>query len=191
LFNYARHFVLLGSFAAALAIAGPRGLAGIGAQFALYGALHATALALSLMGGARLSPGRSLSLVAGAAILALATARLGVFGLHAVSGLGGSAGPFAILAACAGLGALAYGALIRAVLANACNALGRLRMKSLVATSLGCVAATSMSFAASRGLYASGVLWVVAPWWFAFSGGLWCTADHESRYAHPTSKPIR
>lgn len=171
---------MLGSFAAALAIAGPRGLAGIGAQFALYGALHATALALSLSGGARLSSGRTLSLVAGAAILALATARLGIFGLHAVSVLGGSAGPFAILAACAGLGALAYGGLIRAVLTDPPEAARRSRMKSLVATSLGCAAATSVSFAAGRGLHASGVLWVVAPWWFAFSGGLWCAAAEES-----------
>jgi hypothetical protein len=155
-------------------------LAGIGAQFALYGALHATALTLSVVAGARPSRGRRLLFVAGAAILALATARLGIFGLRAEGAIGGSSGPAAILAACAGLGALAYGALIRAVLKNRAEAARRPKMKPLIGTSLACAAATLVSFAASRGLHASGVLWLVTPWWFAFSGGLWCAAAQES-----------
>lgn len=186
MFNYPRHFVLLGLFTAALAIAGPRSLTGIGGRFALYGALHAAALALSVAGRAQPSPTRRLGFVAAAALLALATARLGLFGMRAASVLGGSGGPFAILAACAALGALAYGALIRVVLTNPRNAGQRFWVKPLMVSSIGCAAATSLSLAVSRGLHTAGVLWLVAPWWFAFSGGLCLT-----RYAHPRSKSIR
>ena len=70
MFNFARHFGLLGLFTAALAVAGPRAGPGIGTQFALYGALHAAAVTLSPADGARPSPGRRLLFVAVAAILA-------------------------------------------------------------------------------------------------------------------------
>ena len=172
--NYARHFGLLGCFTAALAIAGPHaGAGGIGSQFALYGALHAAALALSIGGGAGLAAGRRLLFVALAAILALSTARLGLLGLHVVGGGGGSAGPLAVLAVCASLGALAYGVLIRAVLVTSGGIGAGLSSRSLAAITLGCAAATPASFAVGRELHAAGILWLVAAWWFAFSGGLW------------------
>jgi hypothetical protein len=173
LLNYARHFGLLGCFTAALAVAGPRaGPGAIAFQFALYGALHAAALALSIAGGVTLAAGRRLLFVALAAILALATARLGLLGLHVV-GSAGSAGPLTILAVCASLGALAYGALIRGVLVTPGGIGAGLTFRSLAVTTLGCAAATPASFAVGRELHAAGVLWLVAPWWFAFSGGLW------------------
>jgi hypothetical protein len=181
--NYARHFGLLALFAVALATVGSRAGLGIGARFALYGALHAAALVLSIGAGSGLAPGRRLLFVALAAILALANARLGLFGLHAVSAVGGSSGPLAIVAACAGLGALAYGALISAVLENRRSSLVSFDLSSLAATSLGCAAATSASFAVSRALHAANVVWLAIPWWFAFSGLLW--------YAHLKSKSIR
>jgi hypothetical protein len=187
LFNYARHFGLLGLLMAALAIAGPRaGSGGIGAQFALYGALHAAALALSLVRGARLSAGRRLLFVAVAAILSLSTARLGFVGFHVLGGRGGSAGLLVILAACAGLGALAYGFLIRGVLMNRGDIGGRLSAgpltaRSLGAISLGCAAAASACFAAGRGLHAAGVLWLAGSWWFTFSCGLWLAGRLRGR----------
>jgi hypothetical protein len=186
LLNYARHFGLLGCFTAALAVAGPRvGLGGIGPQFALYGALHASALALSIVGGSRLSAGRRLLFVALAAILALSTARLGLLGLRVVDGGGGSAGPLAILAVCASLGALAYGTLIRGVLVTPGGSGARLSLRALAATSLGCAAATAASFTVGRGLHAAGSLWLVVPWWFAFSGGLRYTAAQGSHKMSP------
>jgi hypothetical protein len=164
--NYARHFGLLALFAISLATVGsPAGL-GIGARFALYGALHAAALVLAIGAGSGLAPGRRLLFVALAAILALANARLGLFGLHAVSAVGASFGPIALVAACAGLGALAYGALINAVLVS-------FDLSSLAAISFGCAAATCASFAISRALHTAGVLWLAIPWWFAFSALLW------------------
>jgi hypothetical protein len=175
--NYARHFGLLALFAVSLATVGsPAGL-GIDARFALYGALHAAALVMAVGSGSGLAPGRRLLFVALAAILALANARLGLFGLHAVSAVGGSIGPLAIVAACAGLGALAYAALINAILANrrAAERSGLVPFdhSSLAATSLGCAAVTTASFAVSRALHSAGVLGLAIPWWFAFSALLW------------------
>jgi len=175
LLHYARHFGLLTLFSAALATPGWRAQLGIADQFALFGALHAAALVLSIRACAGVAAGRRLLFVAIAAMLALATARLGLFGLRALSGAG-SFGPFAVVAVCAGLGALAYGVLISALLANR-----RLDMASgdvaplgaLAVRSLGCALATCASFAVSRALHAVDVLWLTIPWWFVFSGLLW------------------
>lgn len=183
MFNFARHFGLLGLFTAALAVAGPRVGPGIGAQFALYGALHAVALTLAPAGGVRLSPGRRLLFVAVAAILALSTALLGLQGLHQLTGIGGSAD--ALIAVCAGLGAFAYGASIRGVLEAPLGAARRWSSKSIGATSLGCAAVAALSFVACRKFHAASVLWLVAPWWFAFSVGLWYSTAGESHKITP------
>ncbi len=171
--NIARHFGLLALFAAALAAFGtPAGL-GIGARFALYGALHAVALVLSLGPRATPTPGRRFAFIAIAAVLSLATARLGLFGLRELAGAGGSSG-YLVVAGCAALGALAYGVSIGAVLANRASGGAAFDRGSLAARALGCAAATCAAFAVSRALHASGSLWLVLPWWFAFSGLLWC-----------------
>jgi hypothetical protein len=180
LFNYPRHLVLLGSLTAALAIAGPGGSTGIGGRFARYGALPAAALALCIAGGARPSPPRRLFFVAAAAVLSLATARLGLFGMQAARALGGSGGPVAILASCAALGALSYGALIRVVLEDPGHPGARLGTRPLIVISIGCATATALALAVSRGLHTAGILWLVVSWWFAFSGGLWYADASES-----------
>jgi hypothetical protein len=189
-FSFARHFSLLVLFGAILLISGPLGGLGIGARFALIGALHAAALALSIGGAAKRSPFRWLVFVAFAATLAMATARLGLLGLEALGALGGAPALCAVLAASAGLGALAYGALINAFLGTARGApipssgarpaapFGLLPrapfgLLALGVTALGCAAATSLSFAVSRELHAASVLCLAIPWWFALSGGLW------------------
>lgn len=175
--HYARHFSLLALFSLALATPGWRAQLGIAAQFALFGALHAAALVLSIRACAGVAAGRRLLFVAIAAMLALATARLGLLGLRALSGAGGSSGPFAVVAVCAGLGALAYGALIGGFLANGPSLIARgvtpLAVRSLALRALGCAAATGASFAISRALHAIDVLWLTIPWWFVFSGLLW------------------
>jgi hypothetical protein len=178
LLHYARHFGLLALFSAALATPGWRAQLGIAAQFTLFGALHAAALVLSIRSCAGVAAGRRLLFVAIAAMLALATARFGLFGLGALSGAGGWFGPFAIVAVCAGLGALAYGVLISALLANgrldmASGDVAPLGVRSFALLSLGCAVATCASFAVSRALHAVDVLWLTIPWWFVFSGLLW------------------
>lgn len=168
MFNFARHFCLLGLFTAVLAIVGPRAGPGIGAQFALYGALHAAALALSPR-GIPSSPGRRLLFVIVAANLALGTARLGFYGLHRLGAPGASAA--SIIAACAGLGAIAYGAWIRGLFAARLGPVWG--SKSIGATALACAIVTALSAEVCRALHAVGVVWVVAAWWFAFSAGFW------------------
>ena len=116
LFNFARHFGLLGLFTAALAVAGPRAGPGIGAQFALYGALHAAAVTLSL------ATARGLHRAAGSCSWHRRDTRPidgvpGLRGLHRLSRLELGVSAVAIIAACAGLGALAYGVSIRGILA--------------------------------------------------------------------------
>ena len=109
-------------------------------------------------------------------MLALATARLGLFGLRALSGAGGAFGPLAVVAVCAGLGALAYGALISGFLANGRSAIAPGELAPLASPArapLGCAAATGATFALSRALHAVDVLWLTIPWWFVFSGLLW------------------
>jgi hypothetical protein len=178
LLHYARHFGLLTLFSAALATPGWRAQLGIAAQFALFGALHAAALVLSIRACAGVAAGRRLLFVALAAMLALATARFGLFGLRALSGAGGWFGPFVVVTVCAGLGALAYGELISGFLANgrsvmAPGGVAPLAVRSLALRSLGCAAATCASFAIGRALHAIDVLWLTIPWWFVFSGLLW------------------
>jgi hypothetical protein len=175
LLHYARHFGLLGCFTVAIAVAGPRaGPGGIASQFALYGALHAAALVLSIVGASSPSTGRRILFVALAGILALSTARLGLLlALGVVGGGRGSAGPLAILAACASLGALAYGLLIRGVLATPGGIGAGLSSRALAVTALGCAAAAPASVTVGRELHAAGVLWLVIPWWYVFSCGLW------------------
>jgi hypothetical protein len=173
MFYQARHFALLALFAAAAATLGSHADLGIAGQFALYGALHAAALVLSVPASAGLAPGRRLLFVAVAAMLALLTARLGLFGLRALSGVGGSWGPYAVVGACAGLGALAYGASIGAVLANGRSGVASFDVSSLAAITLSCAAATCAAFAVIRALHAVDAFWLAIPWWFAFSGLLW------------------
>lgn len=163
--NYARHFGLLALLSFTLAIGRSRTGLGLGADFALYGALHAASLVLSLRASAGCAPGRRLLFVAMAAMLAGSNGRLGLFGLHAASGAGGSFGLFLVVALCAALGALAYGVLIRMVLK-----LTFVDPPSLAAISCGCAAAALASVAVSRALHGAGVLWLVIPWWFGFSG---------------------
>jgi hypothetical protein len=164
--DYARHFGLLALLCAGFAIAPKHAGLGIGAQFALFGALHAAALVLSIRPAAGCVPARRILIVALAAVLALGNARLGLLGLQAASQVVGPFGPLAVVAACAALGALAYALLISA-------SMERIECAALAAISLGCAAATASSFAVARAVHGAGVLWLVIPWWLAFSALLW------------------
>ena len=174
--DYARHFGLLCVFAAAVAIARPDRLSsGIGSEFALYGALHACALALSIGWGSARSLRRMVLLVAGGAILAMATARLGLYGLRTIGGHT-EAGPAIVVAAAAALGAFAYGTLIRSVRAGPSP-------RALVAISCACAAAAVVALEICRRLQSANALWLVFPWWFVFSAGLCCAARVPPRPA--------
>jgi hypothetical protein len=171
-FNHARHVALLGSLTAALVIAGPRAGSGISLDFALFGALHAIVLALSVEPGAGISALRRAGFVAASALLAWVIARLALLGWRAAAGLGESATPFILLAAASGLGAVAYGLSIRRLLANFSWA-GGSAVKWLGAAAFGCAAGVLAGFALARAFHGAALSWLAIPWWLAFSGTLW------------------
>lgn len=159
MFDGVRHFALLVGLAAALVLAGaPRGATA--PQFALYGALHAAALACSVR--ARPSIARGLLFSAAAALLSVLVAWLGLLTLRA------ALAPVAAVVFGAGaLGALAYGGLIRRCLAP------RLGARLLPAIALGAAGAALGAFELCRRVHAASGLWLALAWWFALSAGLW------------------
>jgi len=171
-FNLTRHFLLLGAFAIALEIAGPRPGSGIVVDFACFGALHATALALSIGAGAGISPLRRFGFIPAAGLLAGLNAQLALFGGRAAATFAVSAAPVAILALSAGFGALGYAILVRLLLIDSASRGGSTGGPRLAAAVLGCAAATTAGFILARELHQTGLIWLAAPWWFAFSGSL-------------------
>ena len=110
--HYARHFTLLVCIAALLIVTSRwRVSPGAAYSFAIYGALHASVLAASLRDRQPLV--RQILFVAIAALLCMLTARLGLYGMRFAGKLPSFAGPWLLLAAVSGVGALSYGILIR------------------------------------------------------------------------------
>ena len=182
-FNHARHVVLLGSLAAALIIAGPRAGSGIALDFALFGVLHASVLALSVVTGDGISPLRRTGFVAASALVAWIVARLALLGWRAAGGLGGSATPFVLVAAASALGALAYALSIRLFLAKRPWA-GASGMKWLGAAAFGSATAAMAGLGLARTFHGAALSWLAIPWWLAFSSILWCV-DADPLRRHP------
>jgi hypothetical protein len=168
--HYARHFTLLLCIAALLAIIGPSRLVSrIDAAFALYGALHACALMVSLRSQKPLW--RQVLFIAAAALLCAATVRLGFYAVRFAGKLPGFGAALILLGILSALGALAYGILIRRFLKYP------LALDALAITSLACMSATLAAFAAATHFRLRNGLWVAVPWWFAFSACLWYYGD--------------
>ena len=140
------------------------------AAFAVYGALHAAALAASLRAPSPLP--RQLLFVASAAALCFATASLGLRGVRFIGALPGLLGPLALLGLTAGAGAFAYGVLIGKFWQPGFSP------GTLAAIAALCTLTVSGAFLICEAAHALGGLWLAVPWWFAFSGGLWY---HERR----------
>jgi hypothetical protein len=157
LIDYPRHFALLSAIAALLWATSPWRAPGVYFEFALYGALHAFALVVSLR--PRQPAWRQGVFVALAALLCTLTGRLGLYGLRF--------GPLPTLASASAAGAVAYGILIRMFLAYALPA------GAVAKIALACLVATLAAFIAGAGYPVLGGLWLAVAWWFAFSGGLW------------------
>lgn len=149
-----------------LAISGPwRVEPGAGSAFAVYGALHASALAVSLRVRKPLS--RQALFVAAAALLSMLTVRAALYAMRFAGELSALAGALVLLASASAVGAFGYAILIRKVLKY------EFRVAAQAAASLLCVAATFAGFLAGRHYRVLSSLWVAIPWWFAFSGSLW------------------
>jgi hypothetical protein len=167
---YTRHFSLLACLAAVLAATrGWSPAIGVVATFGIYGALHASTLAVTLR--ARPPAGRRLRFVVIAASLSMLSVALGVCASRFI---GGSMGlPQTALPLClsSGMGAATYASLIRRFFG------AQLAPAAIVTVALGCIAATLAVLVSGIYLQGGG-LWVAVSWWFAMSLGLWV---HDGR----------
>jgi hypothetical protein len=165
-FHYARQFLLLGGFGVLLAIATRLHLlTDLIVCFAVYGALHAGSLVLTLQ--ARQPAWRSCLFVLGAAALSVMTLRIGMFGGRLSGTLSANIAIYAVLGISAVTGAAAYGILIRLF------GIYMLTPRWLAVIALVCLLATYVAFFALTHSHSLGRWWLAVWWWYAFSGGLW------------------
>lgn len=169
--HYPRHFLLLGAFSVLLAVISRlRLLTSPDASFAVYGALHAVAVVLSL--GRRSGWPQCLFIVL-AAGLCVMSLYVGMWVMHLLGGLPGNIGLYAALGIGAWTGAVTYGISIRLWQIH------RFNRRSLAMTGIGCVAATYAAFLTLGYFHSLGRWWLPVLWWFAFSGGLWYRDRHS------------
>jgi len=165
-FLYRRHFLLLGIFSILLAVMTRLPLShDLAVTFALYGALHASALILALTAPQPI--GRSCLFVVIAAGLCVVTLRVGMIGRHVFGALPGNLGPYTALGLATLTGALTYGILIRVF------GIFPMTLASLSAISLACIPATFLALFTAVPLHFPGSWWLAVLWWHAYSGGLW------------------
>jgi hypothetical protein len=163
---YLRHFLLLGAFSVALSVIWRLHLlSNLDASFALYGALHAAALVLSL--GARRSRWGQCLFIVLAAALCVMTLHLAIWIMHLLGRLPGNIGLYTALGVAAWTGAVTYGISIRLW------GIHRLEARSLAVIGVGCAAATYAAFLTLAHVHFLGRWLLPVLWWFAFSGGLW------------------
>jgi hypothetical protein len=162
---YTRHFSLLACLAAVLAATrGWSPAIGVVATYGIYGALHASTLAVTLR--ARPPAGRRMRFVVIASSLSMLSVALGLLASRYVGGSMGMAQTALLLSMSSGIGAATYATLIRRFFG------AHLTLSTIVTVVLGCIAATLAVLAS--GLYLKGGgLWVAISWWFAMSLGLW------------------
>jgi hypothetical protein len=175
-FLYARQFLLLTGFSVLLGVMSRLHLAGslsLSVSFALYGALHASALVLTLR--ARHAIWRKCLFIVIAASLSVVTLRFGIFGRQLSLVLPGIAGLYSLLGLSAAIGAVAYGVLIRLF------GMWALTAGSLAAIAVGCVLAEIVALSTARHFHFLGPWWLAVLWWYAFSGGLWYLDQRHQR----------
>jgi len=172
-FLYPRHFLLLICLSVLLAVMPrPHALSDLNASFALYGALHASALALTLRARQRIW--QKCLFVAIAASLSVITLRVGIVGRHLSETLPGNAGLYTALGFSAVTGALIYGILVCLFWISA------MTLGSLAVISLSCLLAAFVALFTGSHFHVLGPWWLAVLWWHAFSGALWyCDQRHK------------
>ena len=163
--NYARHFCLLICLTVVLAVTSTLSVAPtlVGA-FGLYGALHASAIAVSLREPKPLR--RQVLFIVSGATLSMASLSFGLLVIRIGGALPGMSKPAVSLALSSGIGAAAYALVLRLCFD------APLAPPAVGSIALGCVLAT-LAVLGSRLYLHGGSLWFAAAWWFAFSAGLW------------------
>jgi hypothetical protein len=163
---YTRHFLLLAGFSAVVVVLTRlRLLTDLNVCFAVYGALHASALVLALRSGQPLwRLCLFVVLAAGLSVLAL---RIGLVAGHLSGEFAGNIALYAVLGFAAAIGALTYGILIRLF--------GYLELTGgvLILIAAGCVLAALLALLSLQHAHFLGRWWLAVLWWYAFSGGLW------------------
>ena len=172
-FHYARHFTVLAAATVILFLLGHSSLFSdsLIANFAINGALHASALALTLC--APQSLWRKLAFIAIAAASSVLTLYVGIIGLVLFAVLPGNERLYVVLGVCSLWGAITYGSLVRLFWMRGFSP------RLILAMSVLCVLATSLAFFLKAYVAALGSWWLTAAWWFAFSGGLWYFDTHK------------
>ncbi|MDP9008369.1 MAG: hypothetical protein M3N91_06625 [Pseudomonadota bacterium] len=164
---YFRHFGVLAAATVILFLLGHWSLLkdALIVSFAINGALHASALVLTLRAPESLR--RKASFVAIAVALSVLTLYVGIIGLVLFAVLPATERLYVVLGVCALSGAITYGSLIRLFWMR------NLSSRLILAMSVLCLLATSLAFFARTYTELLGSWWLAAAWWFAFSGGLW------------------
>jgi hypothetical protein len=177
--NFKRHFLLLAAAVMLIAVLN------IGRlfhepflpSFAFYGALHAVSLVLA-MPAPRSVAWRKILFIGCAAALNVAVLYAGIFSLEALGNLLAALRLYLALSVCALFGAMAYGFLIRFFWFPA------LRPRAIAQIAMGCMAAALIGMGIQNFTLPFGYWWLVAVWWWAFSGGLW-GADRRAHALRP------
>jgi hypothetical protein len=174
-FLYARQFLLLAGFAVLLAvITRLHLLTDMIVCFAVYGALHASALILTLR--ARHAAWRSCLFILSAAALSVMTLRVGMFAGRLSGTLSANLAIYAVLGFSAVTGAVAYGILIRLF------GIYELTLRLLAVIALACLLATFVAFFTLTLSHSLGRWWLAVCWWYGFSAGLWyCDRRQNAR----------
>jgi hypothetical protein len=165
-FLYPRHFLLLTGFSILVGVMSRlHFLSDLSVSFALYGALHASALVLALR--ARHPIGQKCLFIAMAAGLSVLALRVGILGMHLTGTLPGNVGLYSALGFSALMGAVSYGVLIRIFRIYELNAV------SIAGIAVGCTLATYLAAYTLAHSQFLGRWWLAVLWWYAFSSGLW------------------
>ena len=178
-FSYSRHFAVLAGFSALTALCVRHGVMPAGVRvFALYGALHAAALVISLR--KPIAWWKRILLVALAAALSMLSFGTGLLVKFAAAMVPGHGATYLALGCAAALGAMSYGLALRRVLGVP------LTVSAVAWIALLCVLATYLAAVTSR-IVGFGLWWLAVLWWFAFSGALCLIESARQRVASSTA----
>jgi hypothetical protein len=162
--HYARHFGLLTGAIALLAATGRARFGGAVASVGIYGALHACLMVLSLRAAQR--PLKRVLFILGAAVLAMSSVGLTLAAARLAVVLPRLGNPLLLLTVMSAVGASSYSCLTKGFW------MPGLPTRAIACLPVVCTAATLAAFNLPAHT-AAGRLWLVAPWWLAFSAGLW------------------
>jgi hypothetical protein len=165
-FRYPLHFSLLACFGVLLIAMTQLHLAtDLSLSFALYGALHASALVIALR--AHHPIWRNCSFIAAASALSAMTLHFGIMAGQLIGTSRGNAALYAVLGLSGATGAVAYGVLIQL------SGIYELTSRSLAVVCVNCMLATCVAFFTLARFHSLGRWWLAVLWWYAFSGALW------------------